>query len=602
MNQHDHGNRRGFPWKIFLLWVLSLLWAGAGWAENGIRYDVRLEGDVEPSLREDLEFISNTAGTKDRPPATIVQLQRRADDDVPVFIQVLRSQGYYEAVVEVSLDEEKDPVMVTFRIQPGPPYLLRSIRMEVPPGYQPAEKDLPSPQDIGLVPGERARAAVIVGAQENLVLRMKRKGYAIARVVDRHVVVDHEAKGVFVTFTLDPGQVARFGATEVSGLESVKEDYIQKLVKWKQGDRFDVDLLTDLQKRLTETGLFSMIQVNHAEKVDDRGLLPISVVLRERKHRSVGAGVRYFSDEGVGVKFSWEDRNLFNRGERLYVGVIASETTYTGEASFRKPAFLRDDQLLQLSFKLADDDTDAYTSRNMQMALLVDRELSKEMRVGAGPEFRVATVDDAIRDNQDFALISFPSYFKWDTTDNLLDPTRGGRFGIQGAPFLDTLGTDLSFFKALVSYSRYQKLVESPFILLAGRVAVGSISGADRDSIPADIRFYSGGGGSVRGYSYQSIGPLIDGQPVGGSSVFEVSAELRTRITGNIGLVVFLDGGGVFDSAYPDFDQTIRWGTGAGLRYFTPIGPLRFDVGFPLNRRSAVDDAFQIYLSLGQAF
>jgi translocation and assembly module TamA len=128
------------------------------------------------------------------------------------------------------------------------------------------------------------------------------------------------------------------------------------------------------------------------------------------------------------------------------------------------------------------------------------------------------------------------------------------------------------------------------------------MSGAERDEIPADIRFYAGGGGSIRGYAYQSVGPTQNNEPIGGRSLITMSAELRIKITEKMGLVAFVDGGSAFESAFPDFEETLQWGGGLGFRYFTAIGPLRLDVGIPINRRAGIDDSFQIYVSIGQAF
>jgi translocation and assembly module TamA len=128
------------------------------------------------------------------------------------------------------------------------------------------------------------------------------------------------------------------------------------------------------------------------------------------------------------------------------------------------------------------------------------------------------------------------------------------------------------------------------------------MSGAERDEIPADIRFYAGGGGSIRGYAYQSVGPTQNNEPIGGRSLITMSAELRIKITEKMGLVAFVDGGSAFESAFQDFEETLQWGGGLGFRYFTAIGPLRLDVGIPINRRAGIDDSFQIYVSIGQAF
>ena len=131
---------------------------------------------------------------------------------------------------------------------------------------------------------------------------------------------------------------------------------------------------------------------------------------------------------------------------------------------------------------------------------------------------------------------------------------------------------------------------------------MGATSGAERDEIPADIRFYAGGGGSIRGYAYKSVGPRHENQPLGGRSVAGLSSELRMNVTDTMGFAAFVDGGGVFESSFPDFGETFRWGAGLGLRYLTPVGPLRLDIGVPLNRREGIDNSFQVYVSLGQAF
>ena len=196
-----------------------------------------------------------------------------------------------------------------------------------------------------------------------------------------------------------------------------------------------------------------------------------------------------------------------------------------------------------------------------------------------------------------------PVSFIWDNTDKVLDATRGFRVQIDGAPTTDTLNNNVNFTRLYGLYSHYFKVVNSPRTVLAGRLGLGSMIGTSVDNIPPDIRFYAGGGSSVRGIGFQLASPLDEeDDPIGGRSLFELSLEARLRVSKSIGVVAFLDGGIAFSSQYPDFDENPRLGSGLGLRYHTPIGPLRFDVGVPLNRRSGIDDKYQIYVSLGQAF
>ena len=138
--------------------------------------------------------------------------------------------------------------------------------------------------------------------------------------------------------------------------------------------------------------------------------------------------------------------------------------------------------------------------------------------------------------------------------------------------------------------------------MLALRTALGIIVASDRDEVPPDERFYAGGGSSVRGYEFQSVGPREDNDPIGGRSLFEISLEGRLYLTDSIGAVLFADGGSAFSSQVPDFHETVRWGLGAGLRYFTRAGPVRVDIAFPLSQRSDMDDSYQLYVSFGQSF
>jgi translocation and assembly module TamA len=382
----------------------------------------------------------------------------------------------------------------------------------------------------------------------------------------------------------------------------VKEDYARKKIPWKEGELFDADLVKKANSELVKTGLFTMVRVSTGESVDENGFLPMMVEVKERKPRTVKIGAKYGTDEGPGGSLSWKHRNLFGRGEHIEVQASASGIGFDGEGTFGKPYFLRDDQTLFVKTRLAEDKPDGYTSRNFTNSLFVERTLREKMALGLGPAYKVSRVEQSGETNN-FSLLSLPSYFSWDTSNDLLDPIRGGRLNVRLAPFQDLRNSGLRFFKGYVSYSRYLKVAESPFLVLAARGALGSITGASFDDVPADERFYAGGGGSIRGYAFQSVGLLDeDDDPLGGRSLLELSFEMRFKITQTIGLVAFMDGGSAFESEFPSSDETIRWGTGLGFRYFTPVGPLRADVGIPLNRRSGIDDAFQFYISIGQAF
>ena len=376
---------------------------------------------------------------------------------------------------------------------------------------------------------------------------------------------------------------------------------MRQKVPFREGDPFNTGLLEETQKVLLGMGLFSTVAVSHGEHPDENGAVPVTVAVTERKRRSVGAGLSYRTDEGPGVKFSWEDRNILGSGERLWAAADVSDLTYSAEGGFRKPGFLREDQSLSLGSRLAKDEPDAYTSRNLTNTAVVDRNLTKNLKVGGGVGFKQARVTQ-LGETEDFSLAFLPMHLAWDRSDDLLDPTRGGRLALQVAPYYDLDGEHIRFLKDTLRYGHYLQIMDSPSCVLAGRIGMGLLSGEERMKLPADERFYAGGGGSIRGYAYQTVSPLVNGVPIGGKSLLELSLETRVRITEKIGIAGFLDGGGAFRGHVRESDEDILWGAGLGLRYFTPIGPFRLDVAIPLNRRAGMDDAFQVYISLGQAF
>jgi translocation and assembly module TamA len=227
-------------------------------------------------------------------------------------------------------------------------------------------------------------------------------------------------------------------------------------------------------------------------------------------------------------------------------------------------------------------------------------------RVSAGTSFAYEIVDEKADNGEGkrrFQLFGLPLTAVRDDTNDALDPTEGTRLQLSLTPTTGVGDESLLFLTAIAGGSAYYAIDEEERFVLAGRARVGTILAEDTDALPASRRFYAGGGGSIRGYEYQLVGPLDnDEEPFGGTSLVEIGAEVRVRVTEEIGVVPFIDGGTVYDDPIPNGDETLRWAAGLGLRYFTGFGPIRLDVAFPLNPRDGVDEAFQFYVSFGQAF
>jgi translocation and assembly module TamA len=231
----------------------------------------------------------------------------------------------------------------------------------------------------------------------------------------------------------------------------------------------------------------------------------------------------------------------------------------------------------------------------------IERRFAEGVTTGAGVQVeRTHIVEDT--GDRTYTLSGLPLFARRDAVDDLLDPTRGNREALTVTPYVGELGSDLTFVSSRLSGSAYHRFDDKGRFVLAGFAALGSIVGESRDALPEDKRLYAGGGGSVRGYGFQRVGPLdADGEPIGGRSSIELGLELRVRVTETIGVVPFIEAGNVYEPSFPDLGSGLLYGAGLGFRYYTPIGPVRLDIAVPLDRRPS-DDPFQIYISLGQAF
>ncbi len=546
-------------------------------------------------MRATLKENSEALDLRAHPPSSDGLLLARGERDRERLLEVFRSRGYYGVALAIRLAGSEEARRLIFDFTPGPRYCFGEINL-IAQGVR-----VPTPRTIGLTPGQPARAAYALEAERNVLHEVRAQGYPFPQLIQRIYRADPTQALLHVTLEVDPGRRAVFGTTTVSGLVRVAESYVRGELAWKEGAVFDPVLVDDTRAALARPGLFSALALNLPDHVPADGTLPLTLALRERKRQTIAATVGYKTDEGAGVGSQWEHRNLFGGAERLRLKVNWAEQVQSAEAGYSKPHFAHTAQQLDLSLRVADEQPEAYDSRNVRTAAMLSRRWNARWSSQVGPALRFTRVDQ-LEERDEFLLFSLPAQATHDTSDDPLDGRRGHVVRADTEPFYDAMAGDVVFLKSAVRAQRYHSLNHDRTWVLAGRLAVGGIAWAGRSVLPADELFYAGGGTSIRGYAYQSVGPLEEGEPVGGRSLFESSLELRWQALGKLGVVTFMDGGSAFASAAPDFDEPLRWGTGAGLRYFTPIGPLRMDVGFPLDRRPEMDKSFQMYVSLGQAF
>ena len=564
-------------------------------------YVVVFDNLSEGTTRDIVEQSAETQRLVDQPPTSFSRLRRRAMEDVPRFLQILRARGFYQGKVDVDIDSDTSPITITYKFEVGPVYDIDKVTIELTPPTK-DEIDLPSPKQLNLIKGKRASSIKVIEAETELLNRVKKQGFANAELGQKNIVVDHNNALMEITFRLNPGPKVYFGETEVSGNEGVETRYVRRLLEWKPGQLVTPERLDTTQLNLIETGLFNSIRVEPGKQPDEQGRVPVRIEVKESKHKTIEAGARYRTDEGFGGNLGWEDRNLLGTGEQLSFDLDGSQLGWSLKGEAREPDFLRRRQALVIDTEIAVENTDAFDSQSIGTSVSIERSLGKGMDAAIGVAFRALKVEQD-GENDSFGLLSLPTSYSWDHSNDLLNPSKGGRLNIQNEPFVDVFGNDVAFNKTSVGYTRYLRLRKTnPGLILAGRARAGFLFGARRDNVPADERFFAGGGGSVRGFEFQEAGELDDDDdPIGGRSLFETSIELRGQFTETLGAAIFVDSGAAFGSTVPDFEEKLRFGVGGGLRYFSPIGPIRLDVGFPLDRRDS-DSPFQIYVSIGQAF
>jgi translocation and assembly module TamA len=566
---------------------------GANSALAAPDYSVRVHGAPTQQMRENLEMVSVLAqGRREFP--TAAALRRAARTDIDALVNALKAGGYYAASASFEIDREGERPIVIFTVSPGRLFRITDYRI-----VYVDETDAVRPAtiaDAGVEANGAADGAAVQEAQQRFLTALWDRGFPAALIVSRHADARLEEGTASAVFTFRSGPKAVFGDLRVDGEGETAPIFFEKLKTWSPGEVFDRSKLVAYRDRLAETGLFQSIDVAPGAP-DEDGTANVIVTVEERKRRTIGAGVSYSTAEGPGGRIFFENRNLFNRGERAIVEMQASEVEQSLKFNFDKPlptfpgsAFAR--------FGFVNETTEAYNARTVEMGGGVARRWLDdrlETRGGLAVETSRVRSDDI---DQRTYYFSTPLSATWSTEDSLLNPAQGVR-----ASFAVTPHTGSTTFALLDATARTRVSfgVEDRFAL-AFRTRLGATLGSSLDALPLNKRFYAGGGASVRGYAFQAAGPLgPNDTPIGGRSLVDASIEGRAMVTEVIQLVAFLDAGAVSDQPFPDFGGPYFIGAGVGARYHTQVGPIRLDVAFPLDRRES-DRSFQIYISLGQPF
>ena len=617
--------RCGAPYRWILVAAAATLGLPAARSADPQSYTVTIAATGERPLDAALKAGSQLESLKGAGAIAPFALVGRAQNDVERLETVLHGFGYYQGKVTVKIDDRAldDPGLVDeiesrpadrssavcVAVELGPLYRLRRIALE-------GEAPEGAYGKLGLSPGQPAVAASVLDAQKRLLTALQDEGYALATVGAPVAYEDPAAQVLDITYTVHAGPQVDIGEINIAGLHAVHESLVRQRLLVHTGERYSPGRIERAREDLYALGVFSGVSVHAGDKLDAQGRIPITFDLQERPPHVVALSAAYSTDLGISGKASWSHRNLFGNAEQLnlsasVVGIGGSATNgvgYNVSSQFVKPEFMHRDQQLELSVGALNQSLEAYDQRAALAGTSLRRKFSDRWSGSVG----IAGIKERIiqeGETRYYTLLSFPVNAKYDSTgitNPLEDPLRGIRASATVTPTQSFGDSSATFFIIQANVSGYIDLApltkSTPGAsVVAWRGLVGTAQGASLFSLPPDQRFYGGGSATVRGYKYQSIGPQFpDNKPIGGTSIDAATLELRQRLPGNFGFAAFVDAGSVGATSTP-FTGTVHVGAGLGVRYYTAIGPIRFDIAVPLNKLPD-GDRFEIYIGLGQVF
>ncbi|SFI64512.1 autotransporter secretion outer membrane protein TamA [Jannaschia pohangensis] len=583
--------------------ILSL-WAGMASAA-----DLTLAFPADEDLSENLRAASLVATAIDEGEQERRNLVAAAQADYQRLLAVLFEAGYFGPIISITVDGVEAAELptigqgggvgnVTLRVEPGARFLFGAASVApTAPGTE-----LPE----GFAPGEPAGTAVIRQAASAAVDGWRAGGYAKAEVSGQDITANHPASRLDARIAIAPGPRLLYGVALVEGAERVRSNHIARIADLRQGQVFDPDEVQAAARRLQRTGAFSSVSITEADDIGPADTLPMTIQVVERLPRRFGAGAEISSDEGLSTSAFWLHRNLTGYADSLRIeggiegiGGNSGGEDYSLTFAYNRPATFNPETDLFVNGGIESLDQPSFSSDRAYIEGGARRIVSEEFQYSYGIGYQYSETTDAFG-TREFSILSLPLEATYDRRDDALNPKDGFYIEADLRPFQGflTAGTGALFNADLRGY---QGFGEGRKTVIAARLQLGSLVGPEINDAPSEMLFFSGGGGSVRGQDFQSLGvTLPSGDVVGGRSFVGLSTELRRDVTENIGVVGFVDYGMISpDSGFANGESHV--GAGLGVRYNTGIGPIRLDVGLPVSGPGD-QSGVSIYIGIGQAF
>lgn len=573
--------------------------------ESEIDYTVSFQGEIPEQLEKQLYTVSFLESFQTKNPVmSLMALERRAEADRQNLREFLRNNGYLEAHVDYTIDTNVFPYRIAVTLSVGPRYTMSHITFHNSRNISPVSIQL-SDVTSKIKIGEPLEASKIFSLQKDLTLFLASQGYPNVHVDEPWIEDNRVLKSVRVNIAYDPGDITQFGGHTIIGLDNLSASYINNRIRWAKGTLYNRDALEKTRQKLMDSGIFHSVIV----QTPSPGISPTPVEIKvvEAPPRTIGMGLRYFSLEGLGAKIFWRHHNFFGGGEFVNTSLKISSLLKQLQLSLTLPDIGASEQQLLNSVSLTHEKTKAYLAKTIEVGAKLQRPLTEYVTGALGLMFEGGHVERAYEKVKE-RLWGLPFEIELDTTENALDPAQGWRIAYHFTPYLGRTGTENHMLISDLRGSGYFPFEDqSDLLTLAGWGHWGSIIMKDFKNVIPNKRFYAGGGNCVRAYGFQRLGPFgQDGLPLGGRSLIAGGVEGRYRMSESIGAALFVEGGALSTNRFPLSDMKFLWGYGVGVRYYTAIGPIRFDVAIPSHRRKvqgrSVDSPVQFYITIGQAF
>lgn len=581
-----------FPRGRLLAAALATLTAADAWAAKLALQLDGVDGELKAAALGALE-LSQYEGRE----VSAAQVRRLYALAAAQVGEALQPYGYYDAAVTGELTQSGEDWRVALHVAPGEPVTVASLQLRLDGPARALKPVQAALEAFAPRAGQALDHAAYERGKTAIQAALLASGYLDAQITEHRVEVSRGTRKATIRLAWEPGRRYRFGGVRFEGAQ-FPEGFLVRYIPWHAGEDYSQDALLALQRRLTDADYFALVEVSPDIEQARDGVVPISVHLAPAKRSIYSGGVFVGTDTGAGLRGGLERRWMNTRGHKFKTEVIAAQRLKTVSALYSIPLPGPDDRSFNFGANYKDENTRSSQART---ASLVANETRQWLGFTRTLGLHLVSGDFSFGDLKGNSTILFPeAALTRKRADDALFVREGYSFTVVARAAKKDLLADTDFAQLRADAKWVHALGTRQRLILRGSAGASWVS--DFDALPPDLRFFAGGDRSIRGYGYQAIGPRRtiarrDGgtaeQVIGGENLAVASAEYEFWFRPRWGIATFLDAGDAFTGT----DFKLKLGTGVGLRWLSPVGMVRVDLGVPVGDRYA--HGVQLHLVIG---